>query len=82
MFQAPYLNISSKTCSQEHVKSPMGPGLEFFISEQSSHQEPAAHVFKPFDTRSCWVCVSTDTQHIYAYIVGFASTLDVFPSLL
>ena len=58
------------------IKSPMGPGLEICISKQSSHQEPAVHVFKPCDTIS--PCVITCTQHTYSTCIYLGLHLPLF----
>lgn len=58
------------------IKAPMGPGLEICISKQSSHQEPAVHVFKPCDTIS--PCVITCTQHTYSTCIYLGLHLPLF----
>ena len=58
------------------IKAPMGPGLEICISKQSSHQEPAVHVFKPCDTIS--PCVITCTQRTYSTCIYLGLHLPLF----
>ena len=67
-FQVQCPNIFSRAHSSEHVKSPMGPGLEFFIREQLPHQEPAAHVFSQCHTKHVVDPVAYVLSHAHTYL--------------